>query len=369
VTVSASPAATGASEGTTPAAGRQGWETTDIPAAPLIGQRRPRPRWPWLIGLFLALGLLGALFTWLPDVNDRTPTPTITPDEEVALVATTPAPEPTAQPTAAPTLTAPPTPTPTEIAATPDTKPITETYQVGQSVLDRPIEAVRLGKGSSQIIFIGGLHAGFAPATVELAQRSIAYFNQNLDEIPDSVALYIIPSANPDSNLALGELPGRVNGNNVDLNRNWDCRWQQDAGWRGGEIVAGLGGQAPFSEPETRSLAEFILEQEAMAVVFWEARASGGLVSPGRCEEPSISQPLADTYGLAAGYQIADFEELVNQVVNGDGTNWLDEQGIPAIAVLLPNYDDVDWENNLAGMLAVLQEFGGEAVPDIRDNR
>jgi hypothetical protein len=256
------------------------------------------------------------------------------------------------------------------IALTPDARPITETYPVGHSVLGKPIEAVRFGKGPNQIIFIGGLHAGFAPATVALAQRSIEYFNQNLQEIPDSVALYIIPSANPDSSLAPGELDGRVNGHRVDLNRNWDCRWQQDTAWRGGEIVVGLGGPAPFSEPETRSLSEFILEQEATAVVFWEARAAEGLVSPGRCgEQPTISQPLAEAYGVAAGYSITDFEEFVNQEITGDGTNWLDEQGIPAIAVLLPNYDDVDWENNLAGMLAVLQGFGGEAVPDIRDNR
>jgi hypothetical protein len=92
------------------------------------------------------------------------------------------------------------------------------------------------------------------------------------------------------------------------------------------------------------------------AVVFWEARATPGLSTPGACETRSqVSEPLAQLYGLAAGYQIADFETLTDQELNGDGTNWLDQLGIPAIAILLPDYDDMDWNNNLAGMLAVLR--------------
>ena len=66
------------------------------------------------------------------------------------------------------------------------------------------------------------------------------------------------------------------------------------------------------------------------------------------------SAALAGTYGLAAGYQVADFEDLTNQELNGDGTNWLDQQGIPSIAVLLTDYLTTDWQENLAGMQAVL---------------
>jgi hypothetical protein len=62
-------------------------------------------------------------------------------------------------------------------------------------------------------------------------------------------------------------------------------------------------------------------------------------------------------YGIAAGYPIADFEELTNQVLNGDSTNWIDDQGIPAIAVLLPEYENVDWQNNLAGMRAIIDFY------------
>jgi hypothetical protein len=123
-------------------------------------------------------------------------------------------------------------------------------------------------------------------------------------------------------------------------------------------VVPGSGGPSPFSEPETQALRDFIIEKNADAVIFWEARASQGLSTPGACEGGSlVSGPLARTFGVAAGYVVEDFEALTSQELNGDGSNWLDQVGIPAIAILLPDYDDVDWNNNLAGMLAVLGQY------------
>lgn len=228
---------------------------------------------------------------------------------------------------------------------------------IGQSAQGTPIEVVRLGTGSASVLFIGGLHAGFAPGSVELAERAIEYFSENPEAIPESVTLYVVVSANPDSLLAPGTLPGRLNANGVDLNRNWDCDWTANARFRN-EVIPGSGGAAPFSEPETQALRDFIASIDPVAVVFWEARASGGLVSPGSCGVRSqVSQPLAQIYGRAAGYHIADFEAVAGQELQGDGTNWLDDQGVPAISVLLPDYTAIDWENSLAGIQAVLDQF------------
>jgi eukaryotic-like serine/threonine-protein kinase len=245
-----------------------------------------------------------------------------------------------------------PLPPPTETAV------LIETQIIGQSVNNREIEAVRFGNGPNVVIFIGGLHAGAAPSSVALANRAISHFTNNLGDVPTNVTLYIIPNANPDTPFAPGELDGRLNANNVDINRNWDCRWVEDARWRN-EVIPGSGGPAPFSEPETQALADFITGHDAVAVVFWEARATNGLSSPGFCEgRTPVSGSLATTYGQAAGYPIGDFEDLTNQELNGDGTNWLDSQGIPAIAVLLPDYETVDWPSSLAAMRAVLTTHG-----------
>ena len=276
----------------------------------------------------------------VPDVTD-------TPEGEV------PSPSETPEPSATPPPTEEPTP---EATATADFGP--ETSIIGRSVRGSPIEVVRFGSGDKAILFVGGLHAGSAPSTVSLAQRAISYFTDNPAEIPATAIVYVIPNANPDSPYDPGELSGRLNGNNVDLNRNWDCRWVEDASWRG-SVVPGSGGPAPFSEPETQALAEFILDSNLQAVIFWEARAQDGLSSPGTCgARPRVSQQTAEIYGLAAGYPIADFEDLTSQVLNGDGTNWIDDQGIPAIAVLLPEYENIDWNNNLAGIRAILSAYG-----------
>lgn len=280
--------------------------------------------------------------------NEATGVPTAT-DVQSSEIVATPVPNATDTPQAAPTDTASPEPSP-------DRGP--ETMTIGRSVQDKPIEAVRFGIGDNVIIFIGGLHAGFAPGTVALAQNAITYFTENPDQIPAATVLYIIPNANPDSPNAPGELNGRLNANNVDLNRNWDCRWDRDAKWRG-NVVNGSGGPAPFSEPETQALRSFILNLNPKAVVFWEARATNGLSAAGACEGgPQVSQPVALTYGIAAGYPVEDFESLTNQELNGDGSNWLDSQNVPSIAILLPEYTSMDWNNNLAGMLATLDTYG-----------
>ena len=338
---------------------------------------RPRP-W-WLLAVLVVL-IGGAYFAFFREGEGRNDTPvSVVLEEETAVPDTPTLSEPQTiivevTPTledALPTETlidvlpteAPPTDVPSATvaaSATPlptatiDTGP--EQIEVGRSVQNRPIEAVRFGSGEKTIIFIGGLHAGFAPGTVSLARQAVSYFERNPQEIPSGATLYIIISASPDSPNAPGELAGRLNANGVDLNRNWDCRWAQNASWRNQTVSGGL---FPNSEPETKALIDFIQQKGADAVVFWEALAANGLSSAGACGDRTlVSADLALTYGLAAGYPIADFENLTNQELNGDGTNWLDLQGIPAIAVLLPNYESVDWNSNLAGMLAVLEEYG-----------
>ena len=51
---------------------------------------------------------------------------------------------------------------------------------------------------------------------------------------------------------------GRFNGQDVDLNRNWDCNWQPTGIWRDQVVNAG---RSVFSEPETLALRDFFLAQ------------------------------------------------------------------------------------------------------------
>jgi len=263
-----------------------------------------------------------------------------------------PIPTNTATPTVTPTPTI--TPTPTRFLGP-------ETIEIGQSMENRPIEVVRFGDGEDALVLIGGLHAGFAPASVLLAEEMIIYFEENMDQVPDNVAVYVIANANPDAERFPGVVTGRLNANGVDLNRNWDCRWRSDAVWANQPVSGGL---APFSELETIALRDFIVQRQPRAVVFWQAKAAGGLASPGACGiVPRVSSKLAQLYGDSADYQVADFENLTNTVITGDSTNWLDDQDLPAITVLLPEYgllSDRDLEDNLTAVLVLLDDLAAD---------
>jgi hypothetical protein len=51
---------------------------------------------------------------------------------------------------------------------------------------------------------------------------------------------------------------------------------------------------------------------------------------------------------------VDSYEEEFERV-SGDITNDLDSRGIPAIAVILSDYNQADWQINLRGILAVVQ--------------
>lgn len=309
----------------------------------------------WLAGTAVLVALIGFVL-----VQSGVLSPDATPTALPIVVQ-----QPTATPTATGTLTRTPTTTatsaPTRRPTSTPTAPPGAAFTIGQSASGTPLEAVQFGTGSQRLLLIGGLHAGFAPGSVAVAETAVAYFSENPEAVPAGMAIIIVPNANPDSEASPGELLGRLNQNGVDLNRNWDCRWRSDPLWRG-VPGPGLGGTAPFSEPETAALQDLILENRPLGVVVWQARATGGLVSPGSCDDaPQVSVQLAQAYGSGADYPIVDFETLVAQEVNGDITNWLDAEGIPAISVLLPEYEGADWERNLSGIQAIIALFAGES--------
>ncbi|MCA9948811.1 MAG: hypothetical protein KDE48_04145 [Anaerolineales bacterium] len=287
----------------------------------------------------------------------------------------------TAVPTIIPTLTNQPTSLPTDAAVlNPTATPLTAVIDtpvpygfeksIGKSHQGRDIVSYQFKNGPNKVLFVGGMHGGYEWNSIVLAYHIIDYFMANPADVPDSVSLIVIPSANPDGQYLVTQkegrfqpedvkvedtFPGRFNAIGVDLNRNWDCDWREDAVWRNQPVNAGT---HPFSEPETQALRDYIWEIKPRAVIFWHSSANG--VYAARCPElflPALQ--LGEVFGEAANYPVHEYFDYYR--INGDASDWLVTQNIPSITVELRTTKGLDWPQNLAGTQAALDYYAQQS--------
>lgn len=260
-----------------------------------------------------------------------------------------------------------------EIVETPFVEPEVEEVPsarsevLGQSVENRDIVVHIFGSGETDVLFVGGVHGGYEWNSVLLAEGMIEYFASNPEVVPDDLTISIIPVLNPDG-LALvtngktnnieavdvtgwsADGVGRVNANGIDLNRNFACKWQPQATWRGTALSAGT---SAFSEPEARVLRDYVQATDPKAVVFWHSVA--GNVYGSECEDGilPLTTTIMNAYATAGSYgAVPAFDAYP---ITGDAEGWLASIGIAAITVELETRNSIEWQRNLAGTLAVLE--------------
>ena len=243
---------------------------------------------------------------------------------------------------------------------------------IGKSVQGRDITAYYYGSGDREILFILGIHGGYAWNTALLAYNIMDYLKENPNAIPDNIRVAVIPALNPDGlSKVVGttgrfsttdvsssqdvQVSGRFNGNLVDINRNFDCNWKKTGIWQNKSVS---GGNSPFSEPESSAVRDYVKDHKPTAVVAWYS-AAGGVFSS-NCNNGILpeTQVITDIFAKASGYlayESFDFYEL-----SGDMTNWLAKDKIPAISILLSNHKDIEWDNNLAGIKALFEYYAGK---------
>lgn len=239
---------------------------------------------------------------------------------------------------------------------------------IGASVEGRAIESYTYGKGTTRLAFIGGVHGGYEWNSILLAYDLMDYLDAHPESIPTNLSITVIPDANPDGVYkvigAIGRFtladvpagvslePGRFNANTVDLNRNFDCKWQATSTWKGKSTSAG---SMPFSEPEARAIRDFVLANSPEAVVFLHSKA--GAVYASECEGGILPKTLdiMRVYARASGYRAINVFDAY--AITGDAEGWLASIGIPAITVELTTHETIELEQNLAGVKALFEYY------------
>ncbi len=238
-------------------------------------------------------------------------------------------------------------------------QPLPPAIEIGRTANDRPILAYRFGDGPLKRAIIGGIHGGYELNTIRLMSETMAFLGANPGTIPEAVTLYVVPAMNADGFYAgIDRIRGRLNANRVDLNRNWDYEWSAQA-WHGRLPVSG--GDAPFSEPETRAVRDFILDRGIDAVIFYHSAYSA--VFAGANRERSDAEALAKLVAAATGYPYRP-DGVPGQTMTGNAIDWLTAQGVEAIEVELSDREDIDWLQNLRGLRAFLRWPAEGAAPD-----
>lgn len=240
---------------------------------------------------------------------------------------------------------------------------------IGQSVEERDIVAYHYGAGSSEILFVGGIHGGYSWNTALVAYQLSDYLRENQAIIPENLKVTVVPVLNPDglsdivdptatfspSSITATDaqkVSARFNANNVDLNRNFECDWQTNATWRSRSVS---GGSSAFSEPESLAIKNYIDTNKPIAAVVWYSSAGGVFASNCHAGVSKATLTLTNVYAKASGYRA--YETFDFYEVTGDMVNWLAKNDVPAISVLLTNHTDTEWTKNLKGIEAVLKHY------------
>lgn len=243
---------------------------------------------------------------------------------------------------------------------------------IGSSVEGKDITAYRYGTGEDHLVFVGGIHGGYSWNTVLVAYELMDYLENNREDIPENVRVTVIPTLNPDalevvvdsegrfeagdvSMSAAKTIESRLNVNDVDLNRNFDCDWQETGTWQSREVS---GGSKPFSEPESVAFRDFINNNKPAAVVVWYSAAGGVFASSCHNDVSDETRELTRIFADASGYRA--YEEFDFYEITGDMVNWLARENIPAISVLLSSHEEVEWEENRKGIEAMLNYYAKE---------
>ena len=220
---------------------------------------------------------------------------------------------------------------------------------IGFSQAGLPLIVYHLGSGPTRVLLMGGQHGGPEANTIELANYLKEHFLETPSELPAGLTLDILPNANPDGTAA--GIRQYLSG--VDPNRNWGGpEWQSDAYDSNGRFRPGLGGPAPFSEQETRALADWILQTRPALTVNYHS--AGGFMFGSR---DGLAGELTAAYADASGYPVptpGGGGSPLSYRATGSSNVWARTVGLNGLFIELSTPYVAEFSRNLAGLRAIL---------------
>jgi len=220
---------------------------------------------------------------------------------------------------------------------------------IGRSVQNRPIEVYRFGRGRRERMIVAGIHGSDEQNTIVLADQLIAHLQNNPEQVPRDMTLYVLRSLNPDAEAWGSGEQGppeqrRLNANGTDLNRNFPVGWQQTWNSVGCSSEPGTAGAYPGSEPETQSFISFLHTRHVELLVSYHSAFLG--VFPSGSPAHPESARLAEAISAVAGYAYPPVRNGCEYT--GTLVDWAAANGVVAAVDLeLNSATDPELERNL----------------------
>lgn len=219
---------------------------------------------------------------------------------------------------------------------------------LGSSVKGRSITSYSFGSGPSTVVFTGAIH-GSEASTRALMLRWIDELEANVRSIPADKTVVVVPALNPDG-IAAGS---RTNANNVDLNRNFGTAdWRSDITTTANTPFPGGGGVSALSEPESRSIANYIGKIRPKLVMSYHS--VGGLLAANQAGD---SRSRATTYASLTGYRnTTGSSDAFEYGISGTADDYYAEiYGVPSILVELGSHTDPQFARHQRAMWAMIR--------------
>lgn len=247
-----------------------------------------------------------------------------------------------------------------------------KTFVIGTTTKGAEIIAYTYGTGTKELILVSGMHGNYSYNAINmLKEMSIDGFKDKAIDLRNT-KVTVIPSLK-DGDYASGDgiggsyektknsegdnygaatLENRLKDNKVDLNRNFDCEWKAKGKFQSYDVS---GGSAPFSEPESKALRDYILSAKPVAVIAYFSAAGG--VYPSMCggKTNADSITLTSLYSKASGYTAHKSFDAYE--TSGDMTNWLASINVPAISVLLSDHENTELDRNMKGLQSIIDYY------------